>query len=331
MKWWKTILDGFKLLLKTYLPTLLIFASLAIMFSLISTFAMMEFNWSVTLENEQVKQYVYLYGEDLSLWPLSAQEFYSSFRKHATWNNVINLFINYIPLTLSGVLSSYYMIERAKGTSLTIFDSIKHVLRGERIRITLLITLILSILVAAGFAFFFIFGIIMLIMVGLCVPTLVDSTLDTRDVLNEGFKLGKEYRIRTTILVIIGVAFFSFFGDFLARIFFPSIPNSIRIGWLDPATRNWGTLIYVNLMNFLTTAAFQPILFAFITAHYMELTVQKEVAWFDAIPLTKKRALEIEDKDIFPNGAVFALFLVISLVISIIGIIDLINARIAGG
>ncbi len=322
MKWWKTIGEGFKLIGKTYLPTLLVFVGLAIFFSLISTFAMTEWNWILTAKNEQVETYIILYGNNLAVWPQYAQNYYNIFSKQVTWNNVVNLFINYFSLAIGGVLTSHYILEKAKGNNeITLLDSLKHVLRGSRIVITLITTIILAILVAAGFSFFFIFGIVMLIMVGLCIPTLVDTEHGIKDVLNEGFKLGKEYRLRTTILIIISVAFFSFFGNYLAFIFFPNFTDAQRISWLDPATRNWGMLIYVNLVNFVTTSAFQPILFTFLGAHYLEMTTQKNTPWFDFMPLTAKKPNEVENKDIL-NFAVFGLFLAISLPISIIVMIN---------
>ncbi|MHA1112235.1 MAG: hypothetical protein ACTSRE_14105 [Promethearchaeota archaeon] len=319
MKWWKTIVQGFKLIGKTYLPTLLIFVGLAIFFSLISTFAMTEWNWTLTAKNEQVETYILLYGNtDLAAWPQYAQDYYNAFSKQVTWNNVVNLFINYFSLAIGGVLTSHYILEKAKGNNdVKLFSSIKHVLRGPRIAVTLLSTLILAVLTAAGFSFYFIFGIVILIMVGLCIPTLVDSELGTKDVLNEGFKLGKDFRLRTTILIIISVAFFSFFGNYLAFVFFPNFAEMQRISWLDPATRNWGMLMYVNIVNYIATAVFQPILFTFLSAHYLELTTQKNSPWFNFMPLTVKEPIEIKNKDI-PNITVFGLFIAISLPISII-------------
>ncbi|MBN2156151.1 MAG: hypothetical protein JW776_08910 [Candidatus Lokiarchaeota archaeon] len=325
MKWWQTIGDGFKLLAKTYLPTLLIFVSLAIVFSLISTFIMTEYNWKLTEEGFQLQVYIDLYGDSQeafeNVWPQEAKDFYSLYRRKISINNVVNLFVNYFSLVIGGILITSYILEIAKGKKVTIFETIKHTFRGERITVTLLSTLVLTILTAAGFAFYFIFGIVMLIMIGLCVPVLVDTNLSFRDVLNDGFKLGKEYRIRTIILIIVAVLFFSFFGNFLANLFFLDWTTEDKIGWLDPATRNWGMLIYVNMMNFITTALFQPILFTFLVSHYLELTVQKEVEWFDFSPLAKKKMIPLKDylkpKDVLMNIVPLTIFIILSIVMTI--------------
>jgi hypothetical protein len=318
MKWWKTIGEGFKILGKTYLPTVLIFLGLAIIFSLIATLSMTEWNWTLTVKNAQVDAYIILYGLNLQDWPVYAQEFYNAFAKQIRWNNMVNLFIQYFSLVIGGVLTSHYILEKAKGNdNIKLLDSIKQTFRGSRIGVIVLTTLVLSVLTSAGFSFFVIFGFVILIMVGLCIPTLIDTDFSFKDTLNNGFQLGKDFRLRTTILVIISVAFFSFFGNYLAAIFFPNFSEIERISWLDPLTRNWGMLFYVDLINYLSMAAFQPIVFSFLAVHYLELTVQKKASWFNWAPLTKKEPLEIQSKD-FPNIIVFAIITLISLVVSAI-------------
>jgi hypothetical protein len=210
MKWWKTIVEGFKILGKTYLPSLLIFVSISVIFAIISTLAMTGFNWTLTFQNENVIKplidgYKLLYPDtwqDTSLWDAADLETYNLFRRKVLWNQVINLFINYLPLVICGIITQYYFLEKAKGRDITLIESIKYTFRGERIGITLLCMAILMIVVSAGFSFFVIFGIVVLIMIGLCIPTLVDSNLGTKDVLNEGFRLAKDFRLRTTILLI---------------------------------------------------------------------------------------------------------------------------------
>ena len=321
MKWWKSIGDGFKLLAKTYLPSVLVFIGLAIFFALIATFSMTSWNWNLTVKNEQVEVYIAFWGYTLDDWPAYAQEYYNAFAKQIRWNNMINLFIQYFSLIIGGVLTSHYILEKAKGDEdAKLLDSIKYTLGGPRIGVIVLTTIVMTVITSAGFSFFVIFGFVVLIMIGLCIPTLVDSDLSFRDALNNGFKLGKDFRLRTTIMIIISVAFFSFFGNYLAAVFFPGYGEWERIAWLDPLTRKWGMLMYVDLINYICMAAFQPIVFTFLASHYLELTTRKNSEWFDIMPLTKKKPSEIDTKD-FPNMMVFALITVISLAVSIIVVV----------
>ncbi len=321
MKWWQTFGEGFKILAKTYLPTLAVFAVIGIIFAIIAAFALTEWNWTLTELGAQVNEYIELYGGTQeafeSIWPEYAKDIYNTYRTNYTWNNVVNLFVNYFSLSIGGVLTSKYIIDKAKGKDVTLFGSIKSTFRADRIGVVLLTTLVLAILTAAGFAFYFIFGIVMLIMIGLCVPVLVDSDHGFLNTLNHGFKLGKQYRLRTIMLVIISVLFFSFFGNFLAHLAFPNVSNAVRLSWVDPVTRSWGWIIYVNILNFVTTAVFMPILYAFLAVHYLELTVQKGEEWFDWVPLTKQKPVKLTSKDILINVTVLGTLIVLSLAMTI--------------
>ncbi len=336
MKWWKSILEGFKVLAKTYLPTLLITVSVMLLFSIIVTLALTNWHWGVAEKTFPLLEIINKYPEGTLLTDFSAedQELYNAlypiYRRSSSWFNIVSLFVNYLPVGICGVIVSKYTLEKAKGNDVKFFDTVKQTFDGNKIKVTLLIMLILSALISIGFAFYFIPGIIILIMVGLCFPTLADTDKGIKDVLNDGFQLGKEFRLRTTILVIITVAFFSFFGNNFAQLFFSPIWNdAVRQSWLDPATRNWGMIFYTNIMNFTTTAVFLPIIYAFFAVHYLELGVQKNVEWFDFTPLTKKKVVEIETKDLLMNIIPFAIFTVISVVLSVFMIIENIQARLA--
>ena len=104
-----------------------------------------------------------------------------------------------------------------------------------------------------------------------------ESNLRTKDIMKISFSFGEKYRLRTFLLITIGISFYLFFSNLIRPLLIPSYQPQILLNSLNPSSRNWIYIIYFDLSLLLLQGIFQPLIFCFITVQKIEIEIKKNI------------------------------------------------------
>ena len=249
--------EGFKLFFLNYFKIIPIFLILAIVIGLLSTFIFTDLNWNI---QQQISVFYAEFGPQ-EYWSNEAVQTATDLYNQSLIGSLVQVAFNFIPTILGGQLVAFFLIEHVKNNNASMKESITSIFTQKHRKTTIIVCCILAPLVSIGIAFLYIPGILFMMVLGFSIFLPPDKDFSTADVLNGGYNLGKDFRMKTLALMTIGVAFSQFLSTLLLDNFRLGISSDLFFLWSNPLSRDWGILIFIQILIICIQTLFQPLMF----------------------------------------------------------------------
>ncbi|MHA1340671.1 MAG: hypothetical protein ACTSRZ_06800 [Promethearchaeota archaeon] len=285
LTFFQEISEGFKLYFRNlhyFLPTFVIFS---IVFAVLSVLIFSDLNWYEYQEYLTYNRLAEILSNSLPYLPVELGNSLSNYLYG--WQimllnrklifDYLEAMVKFMPFTLGSICSAEFLLSKLQGKNTNLLASIKKVFLGAKLRTTIFILIIYNVLFSFGIAFMIIPGVIFIMLLGFGFFILPDKRVSVKNIMKSSFAFGENYRFRTFLLIMIGVAFYLFFSNLLQPYLMPFYDPNMLLQSLDISTRNWIYLIYYDMTLLVLQGIFQPLILCFLAVQTVEIEIKKDI------------------------------------------------------
>lgn len=185
----------------------------------------------------------------------------------------------FIPFTVGSILTAQYAVKKVQRKEERMVDTIKRVFKNGSMRTIIFIFIIFNVLISFGLSIMYLPGLLFLMILGFGFFMLPKERFGIQDVIKGSYNYGRDHRLRTFGFIVIGFAFYVFFGNLLQQGLMPFYTPEAYAMWFEPETRNWGLLIYYEVSFLGAQAVFQPLIICFLAVQFVEIGIKKQYNW----------------------------------------------------
>ncbi|MBD3351004.1 MAG: hypothetical protein GF364_05905 [Candidatus Lokiarchaeota archaeon] len=287
LTFFQEISESFKLFFLNFHVLSLVFLILGLIFSVTAVFLFTDMNhyfyeeyWVYTRFNTAFETGQWMLPEELSVFfenQLSSWQF-SLLNRKLVFDFILIIF-KFTPFILGSIMISYYLSEKVKGNKVSLLESIKRPFSKQRRKSTILMIVLYTIISGLGIAILFIPGILFLMIAGFGFFFASRDEVGLIKNFKGSFYYGGDFRIKTFGLLLIGLLFYLFLGNFITGLILPNLDAETYMNALSIENRDWLFVNLYELARLIPQLIFQPLMVCVLAVQYVEIGVKKEFDW----------------------------------------------------